>query len=165
MSMLVRLSVHDKERAMLNRLTIGMLVAAGAACSLITLPACAQMMRGNPGQFLEKADQNEDGVITRAEYQTSRVAAFDKLDRNDDGFVDSNDAPRRRRAQAQGGERLAALREQLDKDGDGRVSREEFANGPMLMFDRADGNHDGQLDAQEIKAFKEAMQAAKEARG
>ena len=38
-------------------------------------------------------------------------------------------------------ERLRAM----DKDGDGRVSREEFTGRPA-MFDRLDANHDGFLD-------------------
>lgn len=139
-------------------------ILACAALLLGALAAHAQM-RSSPGQFLDKADENHDGAITRAEYQTARVKAFEKLDRNNDGFVDQNDAPKRRRANAGGGgERFAAVKEQLDQDGDGRVSREEFSEAPMVVFDRADADHDGRLNATEIETFKEAMQNVKEAR-
>jgi Ca2+-binding EF-hand superfamily protein len=127
-------------------------VLAGAA------PAFAQRM-------LDNADANKDGVITREEYQKSRLEMFDKLDRNDDGYIDSEDAPKfRRRNGGGGGERMEAMKAELDQDKDGRVSREEFANGPMLAFEKADTNRDGQLDQKEIEAFKELVKEAKEAR-
>jgi hypothetical protein len=131
---------------------------AGAALCLGALPAQSQ-------QLLDKADENRDGVITRAEYQTSRVKAFAKLDRNDDGFIDASDAPKRRRPRNEGtGARMAALRDQLDDNADQRISREEFAQSPLLLFDRADTDHDGKLIPAEIEALKEAMKKAKAAR-
>jgi hypothetical protein len=135
----------------------GILSLTAAGC------ATAQMRGANRGQFLDNADANQDGVITREEFQQARLTAFDKIDRNHDGFLDSEDAPKfRRRANGgSGGERLQALKEELDQDGDGRVSREEFANGPMLAFDKADANHDGKLDSAEIDALKQVMQSAK----
>ena len=139
-------------------------ICTGLAVSAISGVAGAQM-RGSPGQMLEKADANQDGIVTREEYQQSRLAMFDKLDRNDDGFIDSEDAPKfRRRNSAGGGERMEALKAELDKDGDGRISREEFANGPMLVFEKADTNQDGKLDSAEIAAFKKFMEEAKAAR-
>jgi Ca2+-binding EF-hand superfamily protein len=41
----------------------------------------------------------------------------------------------------------------LDKDGDGRISRDEFVAGPNPLFDRADANRDGVIDATELAAF------------
>jgi hypothetical protein len=137
----------------------GILSLAAAGC------AAAQMRGANRGQFLDNADANKDGVITREEFQRARMATFDKIDRNHDGFLDSDDAPKfRRRASGGNGERLQALKDELDQNGDGRVSREEFANGPMLAFDKADANHDGKLDSAEVDAFKQAVQSAKDAR-
>jgi len=141
-----------------------MWVCAGLVLgAAISGSACAQM-RGGAGQMLEKADANKDGRVTREEYAQSRLQMFDKLDRNDDGFVDQEDAPKVRRRQGGGGERMEALKDGLDRNADGRISREEFANGPMLAFEKADANQDSQLDHAEIEAFKQLMEEAKAAR-
>jgi Ca2+-binding EF-hand superfamily protein len=143
---------------------ISVWVCAGVLAAALSGAACAQM-RGSPGQMLDKADANQDGVVTREEYHQARMEMFEKLDRNDDGFVDQEDAPKfRRRSGGGGGERMDALKQELDKDGDGRISREEFAQGPMLVFEKADSNQDGKLDSAEIEAFKKFAEEAKAAR-
>jgi hypothetical protein len=40
----------------------------------------------------------------------------------------------------------------LDKDGDGKLSRDEHAAGARQMFDAMDGNHDGKVTAAEMDA-------------
>jgi Ca2+-binding EF-hand superfamily protein len=105
------------------------------------------------GRVLDSADANHDGLITRAEFQEARMRIFIRLDRNGDGYIDKSDAsggPLRRRKVEQV---IAGLVSRLDKDGDGRISRAEFQSAPMVMFERADLNHDGVVDAQELAAF------------
>ena len=51
-------------------------------------------------------------------------------------------------------QRLAELLTQLDANGDGRVSRAEFVEGPTPLFDRADTDHDGELSRDEVAAAK-----------
>lgn len=41
--------------------------------------------------------------------------------------------------------------EQMDKNGDGKISREEWTGKPKV-FDRLDANHDGFLTKDEIRA-------------
>lgn len=120
--------------------------------------------RPAPGQIFDTSDANSDGKITRDEFRAGRAKTFGKLDRNSDGFVDEKDTPRRLRARQQDDERMAALRKELDTDGDGRVSRAEFDNGPMPAFERADANNDGELDADEIAAAKAAAKQLRAAR-
>jgi len=57
------------------------------------------------------------------------------------------DAGRRRDAGASG---LA----RWDKDGDGRITREEAPARLKKRFDKLDTNHDGALDAEEMKAAR-----------
>ena len=126
---------------------------SAALLVLLSAPAMAQM-RGE-GVF-ERADVNKDGAVTREEFITTRAEHFTKLDRNSDGYIDSNDVPERlakRRAQNGGGDILA---KQFDADGDGKVSKEEFVNGPTSAFDRADTNKDNVLDTKELAAAKQA---------
>lgn len=125
-----------------------------AGCVAIS-PAHAQGQR-DPAQLLERADLNGDGRITRAEYREARSRLFDRLDRNKDGVINKDDAPRRRLMRRSGSDRFQELLAYMDRDGDGRVTRDEFVNGPTPMFDHADTNGDGVVDARELAAFREA---------
>jgi Ca2+-binding EF-hand superfamily protein len=127
---------------------------SAALLILLATPAMAQM-RGE-GIF-ERADANNDGSVTREEFIAARGGQFAKLDRNSDGYIDSNDVPERlakRRQQKGGGDFMVG---QFDADGDGKVSKEEFVNGPTLAFDRADSDKNNVLDAKELAAAKQAV--------
>jgi Ca2+-binding EF-hand superfamily protein len=126
---------------------------------LVSTSAFAQMRAGGEAIF-DKADANGDGSITREEFRAARIEQFARFDRNGDGYLDSNDIPKRalaRREQNGGG---GGMLGQFDTNGDGKVSKDEFVNGPTLMFDRADADKNGVLDAKEIAAAKEAAKAA-----
>ncbi|MBL8270670.1 EF-hand domain-containing protein [Steroidobacter sp.] len=132
---------------------------SAALLLLLSAPLMAQS-RGEGA--LEKADTNKDGSVTREEYIAARAERFTKLDRNSDGVIDSSDVPEQlaaRRQKKGGGDFLL---EQFDTDGDGKVTREEFVNGPTLLFDRADTDKSNVLDPQELAAAKEAAKAARE---
>jgi Ca2+-binding EF-hand superfamily protein len=140
------------------------LLTAAALLSVFSAPSMAQMMRhGGEGMF-ERADANNDGSVTKEEFIAARGDQFSKLDRNSDGYLDSTDMPKRmaeRRKQNGGGETHGG---QFDTNGDGKVSKDEFINGPTLIFDRADTDKNNVLDAKELAAAKEAAKAAAEER-
>lgn len=120
---------------------------------LLSAPAMAQM-RGE-GIF-DRADANNDGTVTREEFVAARAGQFAKLDRNSDGYIDSNDIPKRlaaRRQQKGGADFLVG---QFDADGDGKVSKDEFVKGPTLAFDHADTDKNNVLDAKELATAKQA---------
>src|SRR5687768_17756782 len=140
------------------------MLTAAALLALLSAPSIAQMMRSGGEGIFERADANNDGSVTKEELIAARGQQFAKFDRNSDGYLDSNDVPKRmaeRRKQNGGGEMQGG---QFDTDGNGKVSKEEFINGPTLIFDRADTDKNNVLDAKELAAAKEAAKAAAEER-
>ena len=55
---------------------------------------------------------------------------------------------------------LARLLRQLDRDGDGRASRDEQAGAARQTFQAMDGDHDGQVTAAEMDAVRRDLYGA-----
>jgi Ca2+-binding EF-hand superfamily protein len=142
-------------------LVIGLIALSTSGCAMIARNAVAAATRPDPGKMLADADTDGDGRITRAEFTAARAKLFVKLDRNADGYLDKQDVPQRflARRNSDSGDRLQEAMVMLDKNGDGRISRDEFVNGPGLLFERADTNHDGVVDAKELAAFRATIAA------
>ncbi|MDQ0394853.1 EF-hand domain-containing protein [Labrys monachus] len=136
-----------------------LLALAAAGCATTALGAMSGR-KPDLARMLQNADENGDGVVTCAEYADARRKLFARLDRNGDGYLGSDDVPGRFAARIGGREGgLAQAIALLDKNGDGRISRDEFVAGPGLLFDRADTDHDGVIDARELAAFRAAVAA------
>jgi hypothetical protein len=116
--------------------------------------AVAQQRQPDPSRIFDSADTNADGVITREEFHAARERMFVRLDRNGDGYIDTDDLSGRLAGRQKSQERLAELVTQLDRDGDGRVSKAEFVAGPTPLFDRADTDHNGELSKEEVAAIR-----------
>ncbi len=89
----------------------------------------------NVEAFIAEFDDNGDGKVTWAEFETFRRARFDATDANHDGTVDEDEYAgefEARKAQELDRERAAQVEQArtrfaaLDKDKDGKVSRAEF---------------------------------------
>lgn len=106
-----------------------------------------------------QADTNNDGQVTKAEFIAHRAQQFARMDRNSDGFITMDDVPRLMAGRFQ--PRLQMLQQQFDANHDGKVSRDEFVNGPTRGFDLADANHDGIVTREEVKTALARMKAAR----
>ena len=99
---------------------------------------------GGMSPMFSQMDADKDGKITRAEIEAHHKARAAEIDADKDGKVTAAelrtwmDKQREKRL----GERLA----QLDRDGDGAVSVQEFEDGGVWRAARMDRNGDGVID-------------------
>jgi hypothetical protein len=108
--------------------------------------------------MLFQSDANNDGVVTRAEFDAGRTAQFTRLDTNNDGQL-TREEQRAGRGERGGpgghrggnhhrggppGDMMGA-----DANHDGNITRDEFLARPIEMFNRLDANHDGIIQASE----------------
>jgi Ca2+-binding EF-hand superfamily protein len=118
---------------------------------------------GRGGDRLAELDANGDGAIDRAEAaKAPRLSEhFDKLDANHDGRISAEERPKghggRHGPGGPGGDRGQRMA-QLDKNGDGKFSRDELAGHERALshFVDIDANKDGFVTHEEMKAYHQA---------
>lgn len=111
------------------------------------------------------ADSNQDGKITRAEFDAASDARFTKTDTNSDGYISADERIEARATKQS--EKAGAHFDRLDQNGDGFVSRSEFEQKSEdrkekrrdRIMDFADENKDGQISDSERKTAKEKHRA------
>jgi len=108
--------------------------------------------------MLEIYDQDGDGRVSRDEFEQVRAAMFSTADRDGKGRLDFDGyaAEFQQRLERRATEtRDAAVRQAkvrftaLDADKDGRMTFAEYQVSGKRLFDRADSNHDGVVDARD----------------
>jgi Ca2+-binding EF-hand superfamily protein len=96
------------------------------------------------GGRLAAMDANKDGRISRDEFR-GPAPLFDRLDADKDGMLSGKEMRPRAGSRTRPGAATSPRRGAIDRDGDGKVTRDEF-RGPATLFDRLDSNGDGILD-------------------
>jgi Ca2+-binding EF-hand superfamily protein len=99
-------------------------------------------------------DRNNDGVITRAEW-SGNDQSFREHDTNGDGILSGNEVRPGGEAPPRGQDRSLLRFEQADRNGDGRIVRDEWTRN-AAAFNRMDRNADGVITRDEFStAFAE----------
>ncbi|HZW30428.1 MAG TPA: EF-hand domain-containing protein [Isosphaeraceae bacterium] len=148
-------------------------VAALLSAAMLVGVGLAQTPGGPAAQFRElflQLDANQDGAIAKEEVPPSALPAFERLlrrgDSNHNGKLEADEYRSvlldLRDFAARTKEQAVRKFQTLDKDGDGKVSRDEFT-GPKPRFEQLDRNGDGFLTQQEFLGGAAAKAKAKAA--
>jgi Ca2+-binding EF-hand superfamily protein len=127
-------------------------------------PAMKAEVERRVNEMMERMDTNKDGKISKDEAKGVLAENFDRIDANKDGFIDKDELTKAvsRFLAMQGGPGAAdrpggpAIPEfdPLDRDADGRLTREELKGTPYAdKFDEIDTNKDGKIDPKEWAAY------------
>lgn len=134
-----------------------------AACSAPKVAQAPAQPAGGHGQsaFIGSYDANRDGVVTRAEYDAIRKQRFEAADKNKDGFLNEEeyvaeftlrlkqqylDENRQPDKAYENSIRQAHVRfAVVDRDRDGKFTREEDLAIADRTFKGADTNGDGRV--------------------
>jgi Ca2+-binding EF-hand superfamily protein len=118
--------------------------------------------------LLKQFDTDKDGKISRKEAKGQILAIFDQFDTNKDGFLDRMElralAERIQANQkglpAKDGAGPAYDFDALDKNADGRLTKEELKGTPLYeRFAEIDTDGNGMIDRREFEAFLERENA------
>jgi EF-hand domain pair/EF hand len=141
---------------------LGVLWGCGCTCGLgpwPAPPAAAQSARElqtyqqRLEQLFERLDQNNDRRLERLEVDGVPYLErhFERLDQRQRGYLTPDDLG----AASDPGRHPRAGRwfSHADRNGDGRIQRDEAASFPWLLrrFDEADSNGDGALNREELR--------------
>lgn len=140
------------------------LIMPFAALGLIlaAAPALAQSRPAMAEALFARADLNNDGVLSPAEFHASREGLFARADANSDGRLTLSEA---RALRPEGGSRqrrrpsrdaLQSLRN-IDRNNDRAIDLGEFRAVGAQRFAAADLDRDGYIAHGEIAAFGRSM--------
>lgn len=173
------------------RLANGIPICAAAFALLLPSSVFAQppFQRGEraPGGFLQRIpvfsvlDKNKDGEISAEEIENAS-AALKTLDRDGNGKLTEDELRpnfgggeargasrnRRGRGRGAGGDRGFDFVERImrhDKNGDGKVTKEEAPESMQQFFGRIDANGDGVLEKAEVEAMAQRFRSGGGSRG
>ena len=133
-----------------KQLKLSLLACLGGLSLLATTGAAS----AQDGGRLAAADSNGDGAIEWQEVVDMREAGFERMDRNSDGAVNSDDSPRFGPGKSRFTQAFEELVANADANDDGSISKTEMLEAPAPRFTSADVNKDGVLSADEIKSLQ-----------
>ncbi|MBY0420903.1 MAG: hypothetical protein K2Q06_01280 [Parvularculaceae bacterium] len=123
---------------------------AAAAVALSAAASAEDHEQGpvrDPGVMFDRHDKNGDGFITREELGERGDRLFAEADANKDGKLSRDELRAFHEARRAEHEKRVFP----DANGDGAVTRDEWAKGAGQRFDELDANKDGKLTPDEVR--------------
>lgn len=130
-------------------------------------PAVAALFKLSAEDFIKRFDKNGDGMLDKDEMPPFMARGFDKFDGDNNGKLDKKEVEQmlqglRQRFPAGGDAKAASpaeldkhvdkMLEIMDKNKDGKISKDEAQGKLAEFFDNIDRNKDGALDREELRA-------------
>jgi|ERR1700693_773594 Ca2+-binding EF-hand superfamily protein len=146
-------------------LVIGSASTAAVALTKRTSTVAAR----DVSQLVRMMDQDMNGTVSKQEFLDFMSQMFDRADVNHNQVLDRREAgvplvALNKRTIIAGTRDVSQLVRLMDKDKDGSVSKQEFLDAMLQMFDRADVNHDQELDRNEVARFGDIYQSVSQGR-
>jgi len=102
----------------------------------------------------DELDTDGDGVVTGKEMQAEVARAFSGYDANRDGSLSGSEIDGPGKVRSALGGFIRGHAKEIDRDGDGVLSRREVVDNASRMFDKADRDGDSRLTAEELEQAK-----------
>jgi hypothetical protein len=122
---------------------------------VLACPLMAAAQGRNSIDMITQADANGDGAVSWSEVVARRTQNFARLDRDNDGYISTNDRPPGPFG-ARFDEAFAQVQKQFDANSDRRVSRSEMIDTPGPAFTKGDVDGNGVLSAEELSSLRAA---------
>jgi len=130
----------------------GLLLCAGSACAADGAGA---------RELFRRIDTNGDRKLEFSEIQAVRAQMFDRMDANHNGLLDAGEVraaveqvKSKRNFQTAQFAGFPAQARRMDHNGDGKISRDEFAAFIPDRLLQADTNGDGALSISELRSLR-----------
>jgi Ca2+-binding EF-hand superfamily protein len=129
-----------------------------AAAVLVTAAVAGDAAAQRSERVFEVLDADDDGFVDRAELRQARGQRFGRMDRDGDGVVSAEEIEALR---ARARRLIEARLNAADADDDGAITRAEFDALEYRLIAKGDRDGDGRVSADEFRAFVQDRRGAR----
>lgn len=138
----------------MKNFVIRKILLCGLLMSYVASPSFGADQKEGKKKMKPFADNNQDGKITAEDFPKNMLKKFKEYDLNSDGMIDPSEKQtfllESKQKRVEGFENMLK-----DKDGDGKITKEDLPKKMQKMFESIDQDSDGVLsDAERTKCIE-----------